>query len=160
MIPPNLPIYLCGDFNFGELGYFRTYIPQQIVIQFCNILHDFSLCQLVQDPTRGGDVLDLVLTNNLFSVSNLHVCDNLPGTDHDAVQFTFFILPPKQHPIHCYLYNYKRVDFDKFEKLYHLFHGKWLSLVISIPSWWEKNVFLLLFLLMFLWYTGVGSESG
>ena len=62
----------------------------------------FLIFHCVEDPTRGVNVLDLVLTNITSSVSNLHVCDNLPGIDHDAEQFMFSILPPKQRPVHCY----------------------------------------------------------
>ena len=126
LIPPNLSIYFCGDFNLPLVNwaFSEPTSSDKLSVQFCDVLHDFSLCQLVQDPTRGVNVLDLVLTNNTSSVSNLNVCDNLPGTDHDAVQFTFSILPPKQCPVYRYLYNYKKLTLTHFETPYYLFHGR------------------------------------
>ena len=88
-------------------------------------------------------MLDLVLTNNTSSVSNLNVCDNLPGTDHDAVQFTFSILPPKQCTVYRYLYNYKKADFNTFRDT--LSSVPWeIAESSDIDSWWEnwKDLFL------------------
>ena len=63
-------------------------------------MHDFSFSQLVQDPTRGGNVLDLnlLLVNDTTIVSYLQVCDSLPGCDYDAiyVSFNLLLLPPEQ----------------------------------------------------------------
>jgi len=65
------------------------------------------------------------------------VCDNLPGTDHDAVQFTFSILPPKQCPVYRYLYNYKKADFNKFRET--LSSVPWeIAESSDIDSWWEN----------------------
>ena len=46
------------------------------------------------DPTRKNNMLDLVLTNWPNFVIDVGVVDNLPFTDHDAVQFNLHILFP------------------------------------------------------------------
>ena len=143
-IPPNLSMYLCGDFNLPLVDWAISgpTSSDKLSVQFCDTLHDFSLCQLVRDPTRGDNVLDLVLTNNSSSVSHLQVCDSLPGTDHDAVQFMFSTLPPKQLSVHHYLYNYKKANFDKFRET--LSSVPWeMAEANDIDSWWEdwKDLF-------------------
>ena len=105
--------------------------------QFCDFLHDISLFQLVLDPTRGCHVLDLVVTSDPSCVSQLNVCDNLPGTDHDAVSFILSILPSKQRKTHRCLYNYKKADFCKFcETLSSILWE--MAESGDIDSWWES----------------------
>ena len=58
---------------------------------FCSFIHDNFLTQLVSSPTRSDHILDLILTNNPRCVSNVQVVDNLPGSDHDAVEFVLSV---------------------------------------------------------------------
>ena len=117
----------------------------------CDILKDFSLSQLIKDPTRGSHILDLLLVNNPSMVSCLQLCDNLPGIDHDAVFFKLSILPQKQEPVHRILYNYKKTNVDTF--CASLLTIPWnLAVFEDINLWWDnwKDLFLLLFHLKFL----------
>jgi len=47
----------------------------------------FSLQQLVDKPTRGNNILDLVLTNIPDRIVNVNGVNNLLGTDYLAVEF-------------------------------------------------------------------------
>ena len=49
-----------------------------------DLILDRSLTQLVQQPTRGENVLDLLLTNSPGMVSRVDVVDGLPGSDHEV----------------------------------------------------------------------------
>jgi hypothetical protein len=62
-------IVLCGDFNDLDLD---------------ELYNSFALCQLVNCPTRGENILDLFITNqlNLFKVT---VSEALVKSDHRAV---------------------------------------------------------------------------
>ena len=51
--------------------------------RLCDMVQDHSLHQLVQQGTRGNNILDLVLTNAL--VEHVDVVENLDGCNHDAV---------------------------------------------------------------------------
>ena len=51
----------------------------------CQFTYDNFFSQLVSDPTRGDNVLDLLLTTHPDLVSCVQVIDCLPGCDHDAV---------------------------------------------------------------------------
>jgi len=100
------------------------------------MVHD----QLVYSPTRGANVLDLLLTNSPTAVSNVEVSDNLPLTDHDAVLYVF---PPQQKSVKWMLYNYKNADFDAFRDTLGV--TPWdLSESDDIDTWWinGKTYFL------------------
>jgi hypothetical protein len=50
---------------------------------FTGILDDHGLCQIVEEPTRGSNVLDLIVTNYPSSFRRTEI---IPGvSDHDIV---------------------------------------------------------------------------
>ena len=58
---------------------------------FFTMLDDFSLVQMVTEPTRHENVLDLFLTTNHTLVQKIEI---LPGTaDHDIMVADFDIIP-------------------------------------------------------------------
>ena len=112
----NSPVFICGDFNVPDISW-STVSPtssDKNAVLLCNMVDDLSLDQLVCSPTRGANVLDLLLTNSPTAVSNVQVSDNLPLTDHDVILFTLNVLPPQQKSVKRKLYNYKNADFDAF----------------------------------------------
>ena len=62
----------------------------------CSIVNDNFLTQMVMFPTRQNNILDLILVNNSDMISSVHRVDNLPGTDHGAIYFEVFVVPPTQ----------------------------------------------------------------
>lgn len=112
----NQPVILCGDFNLSHIGWSTTsplvYTPAATVL--CEIVSDCFIDQLVS----AYSILDLVLTNiadNIFSVT---VCDNIPGTDHDAVKFlTEAEVFAKSTPSR-YLYDYNKIDWNHFVSIF------------------------------------------
>ena len=76
----------------------------------CKLVHDNFLYQLVTDPTRKNNLLDFVFTNNPDFVTDVNAVDNLPSTDHDAVQFTLCTSLSPQQPCQRTLYNYTKAD--------------------------------------------------
>ena len=137
-------MYLCGDFNLPLVDWAISgpTSSDKLSVQFCDIPHDFSLCQLVRDPTRGDNVLDLVLTNNSSSVSHLQVCDRLPGTDHDAVQLCFLFYLRSSFLFTVTYIITKKADFDKFRVT--LSSVPWeMAESNDSDSWWEdwKDLF-------------------
>jgi len=70
-------VVLCGDFN----------LPGRQMDLLSDLLLDRSLIQLVKQPTRGENILDLLLTNSPDMISQVDVASGIPGSDHDAIQF-------------------------------------------------------------------------
>ena len=68
-------VTLGGDFN----------LRSREVELLSDLILTRSLNQLVQQPTRGENILDLLLTNSPGMVSQVDVFDGLPGNDHEAV---------------------------------------------------------------------------
>ena len=120
----NLPLVLCGDFNVPNIDWVPvapTFYTRPAEL-LCAIIADNSLTQLVDCPTRDHNLLDLVLTNN-DCVSLVNVTDNLPSTDHCAIEFSLSVGIPVQSHCQRTLYNYKKADFDAFREV--LSHIPW-----------------------------------
>ena len=78
-----------------------------------NIAQDSGLEQIVTEPTRGDNILDLVLTNNPTLINNAQSMPPLsPQADHNTVYVGMNIKPKvcKQPPRKVYKYN--RADWD------------------------------------------------
>ncbi len=118
-LPSSHHVILCGDFNIPQIDWTTTSptTTSQLASELCDTLNDFALHQLVTEPTRLNNILDLVVTNNPDKTTNVSVSDGLPGSDHLAVNFEIVstfrkqITPPKT------LYNFRKADFDSFRDL-------------------------------------------
>ena len=111
---------LCGDFNTPEIAW-KTMSPARPSPHtklVCDIAQQFSLQQLVQEPTRGSNILDLVLTNDTEIVQNVTVTEGIQGSDHDGVCFEVTSRPtPAPQPKARQIFNYRKADFDLFHRL-------------------------------------------
>ena len=56
---------------------------------------------MVFQPTRGKNILDLLLTNNSESITNVCINDNIAKSDHNVIYFTLL----------------KEFDFRKYKKV-------------------------------------------
>ena len=91
-------IIICGDFNFPQMNWSdpdcrkisaATKDEKQQVEKLLNLTDDFFLQQLVTQPTRNNNVLDLVFTNitdNLFDCS-INKLKTL--SDHNLIELKF-----------------------------------------------------------------------
>ena len=140
------PIILCGDFNVPNIdwstGFPTTSCSASTIL--CELVHDNHLHQMVHSPTRQHNILDLVLTNSPDIVTNVYLSDNLPFTDHDAVEFSLSMLVPSQSSCRRVLYNYKKADLSGLIET--LSHVPWntIETADSIESSWSmfKDLFL------------------
>ena len=113
---------MCGDFNVPDIDWslITPKVQSSINSTFCDIVSDNFLTQLVHLPTRGDHILDLIFTNHPGSINSVAIVDNLPGTDHEAVEFVKSSSIVYVQP-HRVLYNYAKADFSVFlEVLSHI----------------------------------------
>ena len=105
-------VVLCGDFNLPSINWSLTFpaVSSPIANFMCDLVHDNYLHQMVVAPTRHQNILNLVFTNQPDIVSGVQVVDNLPHTDHDAVQFILNVVAPPQTSCKRSLFNYKKAD--------------------------------------------------
>ena len=81
------------------------------------------MTQLVHLPTRGDHILDPIFINHSDSISSVEIVDNLPGTDHDTVEFVVSHSPVINVQPNRILYNYNKADFSVFLEV--LSHVPW-----------------------------------
>ena len=104
-------IWLAGDFNLGDIIWeSQTLKPGSQKPTLCrdliDIANDFGLTQMVTEPTRGKNTLDLFFTSNPTLVTKSSV---IPGiSDHDGIPVIIANIRPtttKQKPRKVYLFH-------------------------------------------------------
>ena len=84
--------------------------------QMMDIVNELNLVQLVMEPTRGNNILDLVLTNKEDVINEVAVVNGLPGSDHSAIGFSFTLRTKRTRRDRREVYNFKRWNFVLFCK--------------------------------------------
>ena len=85
ILPPAHHVLLCGDFNVPHIDWNTVSLqasPNSLAQELCDLTNDFALEQLVSEPTRNENILDLVFSNEPLQASNVHVVNGLVGSDH------------------------------------------------------------------------------
>ncbi|MGL5708308.1 MAG: endonuclease/exonuclease/phosphatase family protein, partial [Aeromonas sp.] len=85
-------VLLCGDFNIPNINWITNISNQNKYSELLIAIKQNEWFQLVKNPTRGNNILDLVFSHNLPSVRV--VCNSsLPGSDHLSIQGCFEFNP-------------------------------------------------------------------
>ena len=87
----NLSILLLGDFNPPQIVWSTPSptCPDSLSSTFCAIIADYFLInQLVLQPTREQNILDLVFITAPELVKDLEICQPVGGSDHCSIEFT------------------------------------------------------------------------
>ena len=139
-IPESHTIVLCGDFNLPHVDWAEhsSCPPSRAANVMCDIAQDFSLQQLVPEPTRGAHTLDLLLTNNPDGVTGVKVVDGLPGADHAAVDFVLKVAPPRSSAEKRIVYDFKKADFEQFRDLLSAIPWDTCMWGVSIKESWQR----------------------
>ena len=111
-------IFLAGDFNLPNWDWKNKLIKpssgyHNLHLQFGDILDDNGLTQILKNPSRGENVLDLFVTNVPMKIKEHKV---IPGiSDHDCSYAVIDVAPVRrtQKPRKIPLYNKAR--WDSFE---------------------------------------------
>ena len=82
-------LWLLGDFNYPKFSWDQEHIPTMKFgtgfpapyEDFVSLLDDFSLVQMVNEPTRGKNVLDLCLTSNHTLVNDISILPRIADND-------------------------------------------------------------------------------
>ena len=77
----------CGDFNYPGINWnlLRASTPSSQL--FLDTVLDCYLVQVVDKPTRGENILDLILTSNEALVGNVNIEEPFVSSDHCVVKF-------------------------------------------------------------------------
>jgi hypothetical protein len=75
-----------GDFNFAELDW-GNLEKLDVSHPFVDCLNNNFLFQFVNEPTRGKNYLDLILSSEENMVQNLLVEEPFETSDHQVIRF-------------------------------------------------------------------------
>ena len=114
-------LWLLGDFNYPKFSWDQEHMPTMKsgtgfpapYEDFVSLLDDFSLVQMVNEPTRGENVLGLYLTSNHTLVNDISI---LPGiADHDIVVANVSTKPKVSKQIPRKIPLFKRANWTGFQ---------------------------------------------
>ena len=119
-------VIIVGDFNIREIGWINLEAKGLIESTFLDIVQNNLLFQLVSKPTKGENILDLVLVDNIDLVSSVDVVNSFSTSDHCSIDI---LLSAK----------YERIENDS-RKIYLYSKGDYVSLNDAVNSidWNEK----------------------
>lgn len=86
---PSDCVYLLGDFNFPQIDWLTLSSLCHNSNNFLNFSLDFNLFQVVNEPTRESNTLDLILTTAPETVETISFLDGF--SDHKLLQLSLRI---------------------------------------------------------------------
>lgn len=113
LVQVDYPVIITGDLNQPAINWHPITIPdsetskEYLLTTFC-IAN--GLTQLVTIPTRKHNILDVILTDAVDSITDLKVCAPPVKSDHMALTFKLAVrqsLPQRKERL-----NYGKMDFD------------------------------------------------
>jgi len=139
-------VRLCvfGDLNLPLLNWDLFVYPDNFL--YCtavDFICNHGLTQLVNDPTRGDSILDLILCSDLLCCDNVNVLPPLANSDHSVVSCSLCIsLPHSPHTDSSYApYNYSKANWSGLCNYLSLVD--WITefgCCISVGDYWDTFV--------------------
>jgi len=84
------PVFIVGDLNCPGIDWkFNSAPLDGVQDKILECIDELGFVQCVSSPTRGANILDLVLVNKPLLLSSLSVMDPVGNSDHDSVRFCF-----------------------------------------------------------------------
>ena len=106
---------IMGDFNHGHIQWNSlesTGIEDQ---QFLFLIQDSFLTQHVLEPTRGENVLDIVLSSQKELVDNVKIFEPLGNSDHNQIHFDINV-KSESKKIKTYKRNFHKGNYKDMRK--------------------------------------------
>ncbi|XP_073188209.1 uncharacterized protein [Lepidochelys kempii] len=108
-------LILMGDFNFPDICWESNTAVHRQSRKFLESVGDNFLAQVLEEPTRGGAFLDLLLTNRVELVGEAKVDGNLGGSDHELVEFRILTQGTKVSS-RIRTLDFRKADFDSLRE--------------------------------------------
>ena len=103
---------ILGDFNLPNINWTTGSATTSDCLHnyFTKTVKDNFLWQLIDFPTRGENILDLLLTTIPTKLRHIHGFDDIISTDHKLINFELDLKIPKKPKTMRTVYNLKRAD--------------------------------------------------
>lgn len=116
---PNSVLILGGDFNYPGIDWASSSVSSNSshrheCLRFLHLTHVHLMTQLVTEPTRGDNILDLLFTNNSQEALT-HVLEEI--SDHRVVHCSLYLPRADKSKVTKQLLNYACADIDKMNRM-------------------------------------------
>lgn len=106
---PKADIILFGDFNFPSINWSNlSFTGSGESGSFLDVCHDFNLTQLVDQPTRDANILDLVLTTSPQLIQTITYTDGF--SDHKLLHVVLSFPVHAKCPVFKVIRDYSKAD--------------------------------------------------
>ena len=88
------PCIIIGDFNLPNLDWSRTNSDSAYdfkSLEFLDFINDYGFAQLITEPTRLSNTLDLLLVNDPLIISDFTLDASFCTSDHDSIIFNILL---------------------------------------------------------------------
>ena len=132
---------IAGDFNCNGIDWQTLKAPcdgtQDALLNFA-IMMGFS--QVVQSPTRGDNLLDLVFSNEPLAMCNVNVIHPFGNSDHCQIEFSVFTDSSFKRDVDLNVvrYDWNKADFDSISG--YIAAVNWLDILtvnLTADSLWS-----------------------
>ena len=94
-----------------------------VYTEFAEMVGDNFLWELVHFPTRGSNIIDLLLTNILRIVKDICTFEDILESYHRLIHLHFSFIIEKKGPVKRQVYNCKKVDLNDLKDT--VMHTPW-----------------------------------
>ncbi|MCP4457853.1 MAG: hypothetical protein GY816_07500, partial [Cytophagales bacterium] len=111
--PPK--VYIIGDFNLPQADWSTSFSNVPIEQSFIDSFNDLGLCQMITSPThKGGNTLDLLLSNSDSSVNDVKVLDkdSVCKSDHYPISLSIKCNATRKKSPKRKVFNFKRANWE------------------------------------------------
>ena len=149
--PPK--IYIVGDFNIPHADWTTSFSNVPLEQSFIDSFNDLGLCQLITSSThKGGNTLDILLSNSDSTVNDLKVLDkdSVCKSDHYPITFSIKCKVARKKLPKRKVFNFKRANWDMMNRdlcsiNWQFLHNMdpdtaWMSLKNSIFELADKHI--------------------
>ena len=112
-------VLLIGDFNDRCRLWNDDHPTSELKNKLVNLTSSLNLHQLIREPTRGNNLLDLLFTStpNLFLDTGVY--PPLPGLDHCIIYGTFKVTYLTSKPYFKHIWKLDECDYINLNEFYH-----------------------------------------
>ncbi|GAB0202598.1 mitochondrial enolase superfamily member 1 [Grus japonensis] len=109
-------LVLMGDFNHPDICWRDNTAEHKQSRKFLECVHDNFLLQVIEEPTRRGAMLDLILTNKEGLIGDVKLKGSLGCSDHEMVEFRI-LRAARRACSKLTTLDFRRADFGLFRDL-------------------------------------------
>ena len=139
----SLPLVLVEDFNFPDICWNYNTADKEQSWRFLERVGDNFLTQLVREPTRGSNILDLLFVNRGGLVGDVKVGGRLGQRDHKMLDFSILV-EPRRGVSRTATLDFRRADFNLYRTMVERVPWEVVLESVGAQEGWEdlKEVFL------------------